>query len=146
MLRSKAIPEILDRICDASSIDSALFLNSDGELLGSNSAYDEPEELGTLLADIALDYQYLGDEYATIMEGDGENENENEEDQMSQLKFVLIEMEAGLVGIAACPGIECFVISISKNIHTPRGLITARLKELSTYLQESLVPLIERGP
>lgn len=136
MLRSKAIPEILDRICDE-WIDSALCLNSDGELLGSNSAYDEPEELGTLLVDIALDYQYLGEEYATI---------EGDEVQMSQLKFLLIEMDAGLVGISVCPGIECFVIAVSKSTKTPRGLITARLKELSTFLQDALAPLIERGP
>jgi hypothetical protein len=181
MLRSKAIPEILDRICDnnnnpassSSYIDAALFVNSDGELLGTNTAYDEPEELATLLADIALDYQYLGDEYVNAMlseddpyndpyneadggaddDGGGEHQNGGGGDDgplplSSQLKFVLIEMDAGLVGIAACPGIECFVIAIAKNNNTtttPRGLLTARLQELSSYLQESLVPLIEQG-
>jgi hypothetical protein len=182
MLRSKAIPEILDRICDtnnnhasssSSYIDAALFVNSDGELLGTNTAYNEPEELATLLADIALDYQYLGDEYVNAMlsEDDPYNDPYNDHDAdggadddvdgggdhpggdgplplSSQLKFVLIEMDAGLVGIAACPGIECFVIAIAKNNNsttTPRGLLTARLQELSSYLQESLVPLIEQG-
>jgi hypothetical protein len=184
MLRSKAIPEILDRICDnnnnnpassssSSYIDAALFVNSDGELLGTNTAYDEPEELATLLADIALDYQYLGDEYVNAMlseddpyndpydhDADGGADDGDVVDHpggggddgplplSSQLKFVLIEMDAGLVGIAACPGIECFVIAIAKNNNTtttPRGLLTARLQELSSYLQESLVPLIEQG-
>lgn len=139
MLRSQAIPEVLDRICDE-WIDAAIVLNSDGELLGSNSQYNEPEELGTLLADVALDYQHLGEEYLGVT-GEGE---------ASQLKFVLIEMELGLVGIAACPGIECFVIAISKTTDrktatsTPRGLVTARLGELATYFQDTLVPLIER--
>lgn len=139
MLRSQAIPEVLDRICDE-WVDAAIVLNSDGELLGSSSHYDEPEELCTLLADVALDYQHVGEEYSGVA---GEEES-------NQLKYLLIEIEVGLVGIAPCPGIECFVIAISKSSETksasstPRGLVTARLAELATYFQEALVPLIER--
>jgi hypothetical protein len=151
MLRSKAIPEILDRICDDESIGSALFLNSDGELLGTNSAYNDAEEMGTLLVDIALDYQYLGEEYATIEQGEHQQHQQDLPQKppiiiMSQLQFALIEMDGGLVGIVACPAIECFVIAISKSTKTCRGLMMARLKELSTFLQDSLTPLIELGP
>lgn len=75
MIRSCRIPAILSRICtDDSVIQVAMLVTNDGELLGSTSATfinpegvrESIENLGTLIADIAVDYQRLGDELSGL--------------------------------------------------------------------------------
>jgi hypothetical protein len=80
MIRSCRIPAILSRICtstiddDDNVIQIAMLVTNDGELLGSTSATfvnpdgirESIENLGTLIADIAVDYQRLGDEFAGL--------------------------------------------------------------------------------
>jgi hypothetical protein len=85
MIRSCRIPAILSRICNNTTdndnnsvIQIAMLVTNDGELLGSTSATfvnpdgvrESIENLGTLIADIAVDYQRLGDEFAGL-EGGG---------------------------------------------------------------------------
>ena len=75
MIRSCRIPSILSRICVGDDvIQTAMLVTNDGELLGSTSSTyvntdgnrESIENLGTLIADIAVDYQRLGDEFAIL--------------------------------------------------------------------------------
>lgn len=75
MIRSCRIPHVLSRICVGDDvIQTAMLVTNDGELLGSTSTTyvntdgnrESSENLGTLIADIAVDYQRLGDEYANL--------------------------------------------------------------------------------
>jgi hypothetical protein len=78
MIRSCRIPPILNRICNGDGVlSAAMLVTADGELLGSTcSTFVSPatgekesmESLGTLIADIAVDYQRLGEEYMHIEE------------------------------------------------------------------------------
>ena len=133
MIRSTRIPPILDRICDESSITSALLVTTDGELLGSSSEAP-PESLGTLLADIAMDYHRLGEEYMAI--------DPFSEKPKSHMQCLILEMDLGMIAVSACAGIDCLIIAIAKP-DTPPGLLKARSQTLATYIQESLSTLIE---
>ena len=75
MIRSARIPSVLRRICTDNIIQTALLVTTDGELLGSTAttfvspdgtSTESIESLGTLIADIAIDYGKLGDEYANL--------------------------------------------------------------------------------
>ena len=75
MIRSCRIPSVLSRICVGDDvIQTAMLVTNDGELLGSTSSTyintdgnrESIENLGTLIADIAVDYQRLGDEFAIL--------------------------------------------------------------------------------
>jgi len=75
MIRSCRIPSVLQRICTDNVIQTALLVTTDGELLGSTATtFVSPdgttkksiESLGTLIADIAVDYSRLGEEYANL--------------------------------------------------------------------------------
>jgi hypothetical protein len=158
MIRSCRIPPILNRICD-DVIHSALLVTADGELLGastkksSSSLFGSPpdaapssspapatntvgaiESLGTLIADIAVDYHRLGEEYAGI---DG-----SQRSNKSQLQCLLMELELGLVAVSSCGSFDCLVISIASPT-APLGLVKARTQALALYVQEALSPLAE---
>mmetsp|Transcript_355 Transcript_355/g.920 ORF Transcript_355/g.920 Transcript_355/m.920 type:complete len:197 (-) Transcript_355:2722-3312(-) len=75
MIRSCRIPSVLRRICTDNVIQTALLVTTDGELLGSTATTflspdgttkESIESLGTLIADIAVDYSRLGEEYANL--------------------------------------------------------------------------------
>ena len=80
MIRSCRIPSVLQRICTDNIIQTALLVTTDGELLGSTAttfisadgtSKESIESLGTLIADIAIDYMQLGNEYANLDIGGG---------------------------------------------------------------------------
>jgi hypothetical protein len=135
MIRSTRIPYVLNRICD-DTIVSALLVTVDGELLGASTKtiQKNPESFGTLVADIALDYHRLGEEFAAA---DGVVHRSK-----SFMQCLLIEMDLGLVGVAACSGIDCFVVAVAK-ADAPPGLVKARLQTLAIHVQESLSTLTE---
>ena len=75
MIRSCRIPSVLQRICTDNVIQTALLVTLDGELLGSTATTflspdgttkESIESLGTLIADIAVDYSKLGEELRLI--------------------------------------------------------------------------------
>ena len=108
----------------------------DGELLGASDLYPhhkEPESFGTLVAEIAADYNNCGAEYVAV---DGVQRSK------SHLQCLLIEMEGGLIGVSACQGIDCFVLAVAKP-NTPPGLLKARLQSLAVHIQESLSMLTD---
>ncbi|OEU14637.1 hypothetical protein FRACYDRAFT_262035 [Fragilariopsis cylindrus CCMP1102] len=81
MIRSCRIPSVLQRICTDNIIQTALLVTTDGELLGSTAttfisadgtSKESIESLGTLIADIAIDYMQLGNEYANLDIGGGD--------------------------------------------------------------------------
>jgi len=81
MIRSCRIPSVLKRICTDNIIQTALLVTTDGELLGSTAttfisadgtSKESIESLGTLIADIAIDYMQLGNEYANLDIGGGD--------------------------------------------------------------------------
>lgn len=73
MIRSRRIPQVLDRICDEHTIVSAVLVTLDGELLGTSTPSEgepttglcrlapDPEAFGTLVADICMEYIRLGE-------------------------------------------------------------------------------------
>ena len=162
MIRSCRIPPILNRICD-DVIHSALLVTADGELLGastrksSSTLFGSPsdatntttyynttgaiESLGTLIADIAVDYHRLGEEYAaaatTALDGSQRNSVNK-----SQLQCLLMELELGLVAVSSCGSFDCLVIAIASPT-APLGLVKARTQALARYVQEALSPLAE---
>ena len=138
MIRSGRIPPVLNRICDE-QIPTALLVTTDGELLGSSNRFPPPrggtvnaESLGTLLADIAVDYKRLGEEYAAA----------TEERRPSHLDALLISFQGGLAGAAACESLDCFVLALAK-ADTPPGLLKARLRSLADHVQESMSLLMD---
>lgn len=151
MIRSCRIPPILNRVCD-DVIHSALLVTADGELLGAStkkssaSLFTPPSEgasstssgaienLGTLIADIAVDYHRLGEEYAGL---DGAQRNNK-----SQLQCLLMELELGLVAVSSCGSFDCLVIAIASPT-APLGLVKAKVQTLALYVQEALSPLAE---
>ena len=147
MIRSCRIPPILNRVCD-DVIHSALLVTADGELLGASTkkssaslfatdstsmASGAIENLGTLVADIAVDYHRLGEEYAGV---DGAQRSK------SQLQCLLMELELGLVAVSSCGSFDCLVIAIASPT-APLGLVKARIQTLALYVQEALSPLAE---
>jgi len=161
MIRSCRIPPILNRICD-DIVHSALLVTADGELLGAstkrsssslfppisasppegNNASISPassagaiENLGTLIADIAVDYQRLGEEYVGI---DGSQPRNGK----SQLQCLLMELELGLVAVSSCGSFDCLVIAIASPT-APLGIVKAKTQTLAHYVQEALSPLAE---
>lgn len=145
MIRSGNIPPVLNRICDKDTIHSALLVTTDGELMGVSScntnnnnnffSREDPEAIGTLLADIGVDYQKLGEEFAALVQ-------QQQQRRTSHLQCLLIELDLGLVGISSCLGIDCLVIAIAKP-ETPPGLLKAKLEALVAHAQESFSPLTE---
>ena len=141
MIRSARIPPVLNRICTDNVIQTAVLVTADGELLGSTStAFVSPdgnresiENLGTLIADIAVDYQRLGEEYAGL-DGTGTVSKK------SHLQCLLLELEQGLVAVSSCVGVDCLVIAISAP-NAPVGMIKARLQAITEFVQEGLSPL-----
>ena len=156
MIRSCRIPPILNRICD-DVIHSAFLVTADGELLGSSTKKPNPsglssnshevaaatatststaiENLGTLIADIAVDYQRLGEEYIGL---DGQQRSSHK----SSLQCLLMELELGLVAVSSCGGFDCLVVAIASP-NAPLGTVKARLQTSALYVQEALSPLAE---
>jgi hypothetical protein len=157
MIRSCRIPDILRRICtDQNVIQTALLVTSDGELLGSTAttfvspdgtSKESIESLGTLIADIAMDYASLGDEYALLDELQQPQHSQAEtsatqQPKKSHLQCLLIELELGLVGVSMCMGVDCMVIAIAAP-SAPLGSVKASLLATAEYVQEALSPLTE---
>lgn len=138
MIRSTRIPYVLNRILD-DTIESALLVTMDGELLGASNKtmQKNPESFGTLLADIALDYHRLGEEFAAAAAADDSHDRSK-----SFMQCLLIEMDMGVIGVAVCAGIDCFVIAVAKP-NAPLGLLKSRLECLARHVQESFSTLTE---
>jgi hypothetical protein len=142
MIRSARIPGILSRITSDSVIQTAILVTGDGELLGATSptfvSHDGTKEsieyLGTLIADIAVDYRRLGEEYAHL--------EESAITKKSHLKCLLLELDLGLVAVSACADVDCLVIGIAAP-NAPMGMIKARLEAIAEHVQEALAPLTE---
>jgi hypothetical protein len=142
MIRSARIPGILSRIAADSVIQTAVLVTGDGELLGATSSTflspdgtkESMENLGTLIADIAVDYQRLGDEYAHL--------SQSAVTKKSHLKCLLLELDQGLVAVSACADVDCLVIGIAAP-DAPMGMIKARLEAITEHVQEALAPLTE---
>lgn len=136
MIRSCSIPPVLNRICDE-KIHTAILVTTDGELMGSSTKYahrvKDPEALGTLLADIGVDYVRLGEEYAGV---------DAVQRSKSHMQCLLMEMELGVVGVSCCAGLELLVIAVG-DADVPLGMLKARLQALAGYVQESLSSLTE---
>ena len=154
MIRSARIPSILSRITGDNVIQTAVFVTADGELLGSTSptfvsldgTKESMENLGTLIADIAVDYQRLGEEYAHL-DADGNHHNAmsptgGSTSKKSHLQCLLLEFDQGLVGVSSCAGVDCLVIGIAAP-NAPMGMIKARLQAITEHVQEALSPLTE---
>jgi hypothetical protein len=150
MIRSCRIPDVLKRICTDNIIQTALLVTSDGELLGSTAttfvsadgtSKESIESLGTLIADIALDYISLGDEYA-LLDAVTHSQVPLAQPKKSHLQCLLIELEQGLVGVSTCVGVDCMVIAIAAP-SAPLGSVKARLLATTEYVQEALSPLTE---
>mmetsp|Transcript_10529 Transcript_10529/g.21659 ORF Transcript_10529/g.21659 Transcript_10529/m.21659 type:complete len:146 (-) Transcript_10529:209-646(-) len=143
MIRSCRIPAVLNRVCDE-SVPSALLVTFEGEILGESTAFPHHKDassFGTLVADIASDYQRAGEDYASI---DGnQNINPGQEPQSkSHMQCLIIEMDSGCIGVSACAGVDCFVIAVAKP-QTPMGLLKGRLLSLASFVQESMSTLAE---
>jgi predicted regulator of Ras-like GTPase activity (Roadblock/LC7/MglB family) len=128
MIRSRRIPQVLDKICDEKDILSAALVTSDGELLGTSTSKQgltpDPESFGTLVADIAIDYIRLGEEY-----GNGGR---------SQLQCLLMELEQGTVAVSQCG--ECLVLAVAA-VNAPPGLVKAKIEAVAIHVQEALLTL-----
>ena len=179
MIRSCRIPSVLKRICTDDIIQTAMLVTTDGELLGSTSKFFicadgtsklSIESLGSLIADIAVDYNRLGEEYAnldvcneyssgtaaitpatTTTSSGGRVEQQQQEQQLQQsntinnkksshLQCLLLELELGLVAVSTCVVVDCMVIAISSPL-APLGSVKARLNAITEYVQEALNPL-----
>jgi len=151
-----------------------MLVTTDGELLGSTSKFFicadgtsklSIESLGSLIADIAVDYNRLGEEYANLdvcneyssgtaaitPATTGRVEQQQQEQQLQQsntinnkksshLQCLLLELELGLVAVSTCVGVDCMVIAISSPL-APLGSVKARLNAITEYVQEALNPL-----
>jgi hypothetical protein len=142
MIRSARIPGILSRITSDNVIQTALLVTGEGELLGATSpTFVSPEGtkesvecLGTLIADIAVDYRRLGDEYAQL--------EPSATSKKSHLKCLLLELDHGLVAVSACAEVNYLVIGIAAP-NAPMGMVKARLEAITEHVQEALAPLTE---
>ena len=101
MIRSARIPVVLKRICAENLIQDALLVTAHGELLGTTTSIRtvgesslSTESLASLVADIANDYQQLGHDMSPLVEGSSTSGK-------SQLSSLLLELEMGLVAVAA---------------------------------------------
>lgn len=156
MIRSCRIPPVLDRICDG-KIRTALLVTADGELLGASTPQalpskeasptvpkssssppssaalsskllqEDPEAFGALVAEIALGYCRLGEEYAAV---------DAVQRSRSHMQCLLMEMDAGLIAVSSCLGCDCFVIAVAEP-DAPPGLLKARLQALAVHVQEA---------
>lgn len=171
MIRSCRIPSVLRRICTDSVIQTALLVTTDGELLGSTATTflspdgttkESIESLGTLIADIAVDYGKLGEEYANLdppntiitkpnpPSGGASVVSANSAGSVpptpqatpkkSHLQCLLLELELGLVAVSTCVGVDCMVIAIAAP-NAPLGTVKARLQAITAHVQEGLSPL-----
>jgi predicted regulator of Ras-like GTPase activity (Roadblock/LC7/MglB family) len=119
---------MLSRIC-GNGIQAALLVTTDGELLGTSSPLDETLEksiceTGSLITDIAADYQRLGHELDS-----------------PSLQFLLLELDLSTVAVCSA-GKDCLVICLADPA-TPHGMIKARLQALASHVKEALTPLTE---
>jgi hypothetical protein len=155
MIRSARIPLILNCICTDQVTQTAILVTADGERLGSTSmTFVSPEgsrewvkNLGTLIADIAVDYQRLGDEYAGLDNNTNNNNGtttstSDDYPKKSHMQCLLLELDQGLVGVSSCVGVDCLVIGIAAP-NAPMGMIKARLEAITKHVQEALSPLTE---
>ncbi len=174
MIRSARIPSVLRRICTDNIIQTALLVTTDGELLGSTATTflspdgttkESIESLGTLIADIAVDYGKLGEEYANLDLGgiplktihttsghttdnssnsqtsqspaSTEQQQQQQSNKKSHLQCLFLELELGLVAVSACVGVDCMVIAIAAP-SAPLGTVKARLQAITAHVQEAL--------
>ena len=144
MIRSARIPSLLSRICSDKIIQTAVLVTSDGELLGSTSPTfttadgnrESIDNLATLIGDIAVDYQRMGDEYA------GLDASSNGHPKKSHMQCLFLELDQGLVAVSGCQGSNVLIIGIAAP-NAPLGMIKARLESLTEHVQEAFSPLIE---
>lgn len=152
MIRSARIPNILNRIASDNVIQTAVLVTGDGELLGATSntfvspadgsTRDSMESLGTLIADIAVDYQRLGEEYAHLDPSSSSSSGAVSPRKTSHLQCLFFELDHGLVAVSSCVGVDCLVIGIAAP-NAPMGMIQARLQAITEHVQEALAPLTE---
>eukprot|EP00977_Amphora_coffeiformis_P007721 scaffold1690_cov182-Amphora_coffeaeformis.AAC.78 len=150
MIRSCRIPAVLNRICDE-QIPTAMLVTLDGELLGTSNINSnnnnntvnpvfgtmikDADSFGTLLADIAVEYKKLGDEYAAA--------SDTTTTTTRTMDTLLLHFDSGATAaVAACPTIDCFVLAVATP-GTPPGLLRARLRSLADHVQESMSLLME---
>lgn len=75
---------------------------------------------------------------AALTNNNGNFNNYNNQKAISNMKFLLLEMDYGMIGISSCSSsADCLVIAIATHT-TPIGYIKSRLTILASYVQESL--------
>jgi len=163
MIRSARIPSILSRITTDNVIQTAILVTGDGELLGATSptpfgvshtttttgdagggmTKESMESWGTLIADIAIDYRRLGEEYVHLEQQQQDSTTTTSGGhKRSHLKCLLLELDHGLVAVSACAEVDCLVIGIAAP-NAPMGMVKARLEAMAEHVQEALAPLTE---
>ena len=149
MIRSARVPSILSRITTDKVIQTAILVTTDGELLGSTSSTfvspvdgskESIENIGTLLADIAIDYQRLGDDYSQLETNVSMGGGVPPPKKPSHLQCLLLEFDQGLIGVSACAGVDYLVMGIAAP-DAPMGMIKTRLQLMAEHVQEALAPL-----
>lgn len=159
-----------------------MLVTSYGELLGSTATFfitsngtkENIESLGTLIADIAVDYSRLGEEYANLdsrqqphqyqysLTDNGTNDFSTgtgtiaststspqpatpNSTRNSQLQCLLIDLELALVAVSTCVGVDCMVVVITSP-NAPHGSVKSRLTAITEYVQEALSSLTVSSP
>jgi hypothetical protein len=180
MIRSCRIPSVLKRICTDNIIQTALLVTTDGELLGSTAttfisadgtSKESIESLGTLIADIAIDYMQLGNEYANLDIGGGDvagttttamtstsatatsSSSSSSAQQQQQLPPNSSGKKSGSHLQCLFLELEFGLVAVSTCVNVdcmviaiaaptaPLGSVKARLHAITEYVQESLSPL-----
>jgi hypothetical protein len=170
MIRSGHIPLVLNRIIwdtndplqpqqPPSQIVAALLVTYDGELLGTSTSTTgttgsaalqakDPESLGTLLADIAMEYHRLGQDFQRGKQHHHNHKTSNNTSSTSttsgnnsKMDCVLLQFEGGIAAAVPCPTMECLVVAIAQST-TPLGVLRAKLHALAHHIQESMSLLL----
>ena len=178
MIRSTRIPPILNRICD-DVVHSALLVTADGELLGAstkrsaaslfpptavtsttdnnnnnnNNTIDMMDNLGTLIADIAVDYQRLGEEYVGIENNHNNNNNKNggtsssqqQQQQQQQQQNQLSRGSSGSGGNNTTASGSSNITNTNNNTNTNIGKSSSQLQCLLVELELGLVAVSSCG-
>jgi hypothetical protein len=142
MIRSRRIPQVLNRICDEETILSAVLVTMDGELLGTSThkhdaLQPDPEAFGTLVTDICLEYIRLGE---SLNHNNHAGKNNANKSHKNQLQCFLMELDQGMVAAAQCG--DFFILAVAAP-DAPPGLVKAKLEAVSVHVQEALSTLSE---
>lgn len=168
MIRSTRIPPILNRICD-DVVHSALLVTADGELLGASTKRstsslfppttnntsnnstattadhhnDMMDNLGTLIADIAVDYQRLGEEYVGIE--NNSNGGTSSSSSLQQQQQQQNQMSRGSSGNSSSAGNNANTMTTTSNTSVGNNTNTATINTHGKSQLQCLLVELELG-